>query len=844
MFKTQSTQTPLFLSPKVIAFLSILILNLLAVTGDCQSVDPFGIKQLSQIERAKTRQLFYNIHPGKQSEIKGSSIIADLNPDVQMDLMEEYHPLLKISLPQLSQNGSDFLFTEYNFYTEDFNVNLISDQGSAKTEVNRGLHFKGIPTDGSRGFASLSVFTNAVYGSYTQQDGKLYTVTPLNATLEKSVQCLITDESKLNWAEMANGCHTDDYRDYMGSQVEMSVRSSDQCKRIEISIDVDYDLYLKLGKNTQAVSNYVTGLFNNVHTLFRNEGISIALAQLNIHVMEDNFTHMSASSDLESFRKKYANTNKTVRFLLSGYSKNGKATLGGIAYINTVCNSTYSYAYGNVLGSYEQSPAYSWDVFVVAHELGHTFGSRHTHACVWGPQKNKAIDNCAKLEGSCAAPGLPKKGSMMSYCYQTGMPGIDFLEGFGTEPGALIRSTIQAASCLKSSSPEGRPLDTSNTSISANVECSDGIYTHYFFDNNTIDATDDILILSIKNDTFDLGNLRDSSLVLQLTTTKNYGSKTAAGITAAYVAPDQSLFSVNKFWTIKTKSKITKSLKIQFLLSSKDIADLSGSAGSIDINKLIGIQIKSPGSIDPETNHQKATKELTNFIPVSNLATENTMTLLKQADGNYMAEITTRNFENTAFGIFQAAENPFVSITGMKAQSENTNSTIEFQTQFENNCSRFVLERSLNNNTFDSLISVSTKGNSTVQQSYVKNFTSALSEKDVLRIKAVSAQGKVFYSPAFAATVIAPKTESLSLYPNPVTQGRFTFEYHSSAIATDRIVVSILDSYGKTLRSYSYNVKNGKNVFNMYTFGLKTGLYYLRIISSTESVKAPFNISQ
>lgn len=69
---------------------------------------------------------------------------------------------------------------------------------------------------------------------------------------------------------------------------------------------------------------------------------------------------------------------------------------GQAAGFNGLCNINIEdrLSVAMLYNSYSDVPTYSWSAYVVTHEFGHLFGSRHTHACVWNGD-NTAIDGCS-----------------------------------------------------------------------------------------------------------------------------------------------------------------------------------------------------------------------------------------------------------------------------------------------------------------------------------------------------------------------------------------------------------------------------------------------------------------
>ncbi len=806
-----------------------------------QSNDPFKIEKILENQVASKLPVFKSIH---SNTIKTDSATASvyIHAKSLKEIQHSYHELISIDLPDLNGKTHSFYFTEYNFYSPDFELNLI-ENGSTKSaqNIDRGIHLKGIQSNHPESFASFSIFQNSLYGTAYNSNGLKLSFTPIQQSNTETLECLITDENQIDYSRFLLHCQTDDYRDYIGTDVKISSRLNDNCKILAISIDVDYALFTKFKGDIQAISNYITGLFNNIHTLYKRESISISLSQINIHTTNDSFSHTSASEDLERFRTRYPNTKRTVKLLLSGYEKNKIAPLGGIAYINTLCTPSYSYAFINVNGTYLDAPLYSWDVFSITHELGHIMGSRHTHACVWGPKKNIALDNCAKVEGSCGNPGIPAKGTIMSYCFQSGMPGIDLNLGFGTEPGNLIRQKVASSSCLVSYTPGTKTLSKENTRLEANVECFDGIYTHYYFDNNTIDPLDDILILSINKKSNDIGTLKDGSLKIALITNKDYSNYKLTSITAAYVEPKTSWNVLNKYVTIESTKKPITPINIVYYYSKLDIKAFQDNGLISTPAELSMYQLNSSCNPAPETNHSGATKESINYY-VSASKSAGGFNYYAIDTNTYSFEVSSPNLMNSGLGVrnniitaVQFSELLYSYAKGIQ--------NISFTVRNETNIKHYRIEKSYDQIHFDSIGYTPAKLPSTTSNTYLNSQLKAEEKNLTYRIKAVTKNGQWTYSPLFTAASSYKTGSSLAVYPNPVKSGILYAEYQNTSISQD-VTISISDIYGRVLEVFKQQAAAGQNTLIVNTSRLAEGLHYLSISNKTGTAKISFSVSK
>ncbi|MEO1088491.1 MAG: M12 family metallo-peptidase, partial [Acidobacteriota bacterium] len=228
---------------------------------------------------------------------------------------------------------------------------------------------------------------------------------------------------------------------------------------VGIYLEADYNIYQNKG-STQATTNWVTGIYNQLATLYSTDNIETGLSQ--VFVWNSSSPYTSGSNTgllLSQFQNTRTSFNGDLGHLMKLGGISGVADgFSGICASNQAASQSVAY----VQSTYSTVPTYSGTVFVVAHEIGHTAGSRHTHACVWNGN-NTAIDGCSGFtEGNCSLPGNPSGGgTIMSYCPNTSV-GVDFTQAFHPQPASVILNKIASASCLSASCSGGGGGGTCN----------------------------------------------------------------------------------------------------------------------------------------------------------------------------------------------------------------------------------------------------------------------------------------------------------------------------------------------------------------------------------------------
>jgi len=178
-----------------------------------------------------------------------------------------------------------------------------------------------------------------------------------------------------------------------------------------IAVEGDQAYVDLFGGDVGAAEDYVVQLLGAVSDIYmRDVDVRLELDRMR---MWPSAGEPFSADDLFGFFDYYTVFEDTVGLnQVSLFSGRRDLSYGGVAFVANTCNG-YAYAVQGFLNGSFPTPVDgpdlgNWDVIVVAHEMGHNFGTYHTHDGFDPP-----IDSCPS--------GYPTRSTIMSYCH--GAPG-------------------------------------------------------------------------------------------------------------------------------------------------------------------------------------------------------------------------------------------------------------------------------------------------------------------------------------------------------------------------------------------------------------------------------------
>lgn len=181
------------------------------------------------------------------------------------------------------------------------------------------------------------------------------------------------------------------------------------CRVARVAIDSDYEYTAWLfGGNADASAAYALTLMAAVSEIYTYElNVRLVVPYLRVFAQDDD---PYGGSDrlgelLSHWRATKGSVQRDLAHLFSGNFG------GGVAYVSVMCSKDWGYAVSGVGGWFpyplQDHHSGNWDLMVVAHELGHNFGTLHTHDGYEPPIDKCGLGDCSDAWG----------GTIMSYCH-------------------------------------------------------------------------------------------------------------------------------------------------------------------------------------------------------------------------------------------------------------------------------------------------------------------------------------------------------------------------------------------------------------------------------------------
>ncbi len=339
-----------------------------------------------------------------------------------------------------------FPFEDRSLIVEMIKVDIYAPEFNVETnkrkinEYKKGVFYRGIIKGDNSSVVAFSFFDNDVVGVASANDIG-------NVTLGKAKNLedfVVYNDQKLTGTNPFI-CGVDEMMDNEKQKISFDPKSSKAPQVTNNCVRLYYEIcnapYVQNGSDVTNTINWISAVHNNINSLYTNDGIKMSLKKVYIWETADPYTG-TYEDNLWNFSLNRKFFDGDLAHLINYPSSTS------VAYLNSLCTD-YRYAYSGINMTYSDLPTYSWTIMAMTHEMGHSLGSPHTHACVWNGD-NTPIDGCGPTRGyneGCDGP-LPTSGTIMSYCHLLPEVGVNLANGFGDQPAALMRERVDSKSCL------------------------------------------------------------------------------------------------------------------------------------------------------------------------------------------------------------------------------------------------------------------------------------------------------------------------------------------------------------------------------------------------------------
>lgn len=174
-----------------------------------------------------------------------------------------------------------------------------------------------------------------------------------------------------------------------------------------------------------------------------------------------------------------------------------------------------------------------------------------------------------------------------------------------------------------------------------------------------------------------------------------------------------------------------------------------------------------------------------------------------------------------------------VRLTSLTAEKTGTAVVVNWKTAFEQNSSHFAVQRSYDGTNFETIGTITAKGNSSIETSY--NYTDnavnlSINNTSIFyRLQQYDVDGKNELSNTVAVKYTNTQPSIFAIRQNPV-QGQLQLQCW--LIATQQVTMQITDAQGRLMQQQKIQLNQGRSTTTLPVTQLASGLYHITVLTT------------
>ncbi len=341
------------------------------------------------------------------------------------------------------------------------------DENGRRLPVPSIQSFRGEIVGEQGSFVFLSAVDGTLIGNIQRADGSNHIFAPIGQHGKHRDAHLLASEAQAvpNATEIDFNCLSD-FGDWGEGSVESKDFQRDRTQaqddetllELELAVETDTQFYSLMNNDIERQLEYITAVYAMISNIYE-EYVNVTFYINRLFLWEEAPNEDPYRDDgnigimLGEMQSYWNQRRKGVqRDIAQLVTATGSTQVGGIAFpgqpgSGSLCDKSFGYSVIGFRGRFSYPTlGYTWDVIAAAHELGHNFGSPHTHSCYWKPALDSCVLNRSGGDRNIDCIGdrpVNAPGSIMSYCHLlNGQVQIRFLE----EVADLIRQGANSKS--------------------------------------------------------------------------------------------------------------------------------------------------------------------------------------------------------------------------------------------------------------------------------------------------------------------------------------------------------------------------------------------------------------